>query len=275
MALIKRWKGGKTGRLSMDICSCDICNKEYEQKTCITKYRRNGKIPNGRDLCSGCVIIEHNKIISECGKKALSKISKEQWKINASMGGKIGSQSPNNIKTRFNDEFWSKKTKEERQEYGVRANKGLQKKLKDPVYAAQHFAKVFAQTKIGYQSKGHKDLHSLIKNLGFKSHVQIGQITVDECNEELKIVIEYNGDMWHCNPRYWKAEQYNSAIRMTAGEKWRKDIIRHLLLKKSGYCVIVIWEKEWTVNAKKYLDRIKETYDEISKQKRNTAGNML
>lgn len=94
---------------------------------------------------------------------------------------------------------------------------GLQEKLKDPIYAAQHFAKIFAQTKIGYVSKGHKDLHEFIKDSGFDSHVQIGQMQVDECNQELKIVVEYNGDMWHCNPIKWKAEEYNSAIRMTAG----------------------------------------------------------
>lgn len=269
MALIKKWMGGKNSKTSMDRCSCDICNKEYEQRTCVTNYRRNGKIANGKDFCCECVTKAHHKIIADLGTKALSKLTKKQRIENASMGGKIGCKNPNNIKTRFNDEFWSKKTKEEKKEYGVRANNGLQKKLKDPVFAAQHFAKIFAQTKIGYQSKGHKDLHALIEKMGFKSHIQIGQITVDECNEELKIVIEYNGDMWHCNPRTWKANQYNSAIRMTAGEKWRKDIARHHILKRSGYKTIVVWESEWIKNAQKYLDRIKEACDEISKQKRN------
>lgn len=79
---------------------------------------------------------------------------------------------------------------------------------------------------------------------------------VDECNPELKIVVEYNGDFWHCNPRFWLPDQYNSGIRMTAKEKWRKDRARWFKLKNLGYEIIIIWESDWIENAKKYIDRI-------------------
>ena len=113
-------------------------------------------------------------------------------------------------------------------------------------------------------------MHESIKDLGFSSHVQIGSMQVDECNEELKIVVEYNGDMWHCNPRNWKADDYNSSIRMTAGEKWQKDIARHKMLRSMGYKTLIVWESEWIKEAQKYISRIKETCDAACKHKDHT-----
>ena len=57
---------------------------------------------------------------------------------------------------------------------------------------------------------------------------------------------------------------------MTAGEKWNKDIALKHMLHKFGYTLIVIWESGWTENAKKYLDRIEELYNEAERKKRNT-----
>ena len=111
--------------------------------------------------------------------------------------------------------------------------------------------------------------------MGFVSHYQIDRMQVDECNVDLKIVIEYNGDMWHCNPRTWTAEQYNTAIRMTAGEKWGKDIARHKVLRNMGYTVIVIWESSWIADAKECIRKIEEKYNEISFIKNNRETNLL
>lgn len=258
--------------VGIDICSCDICSKEYEQRICDTIFRRSGKLANGRDLCKDCSKLENSKNRAKCGTEALARQSTEKRKENASKAGKISAEkyNPEVNKSRFSTERWDEKSDEEKKIHVTRANKGLQEKLKDPIYAAQHYAKIFAQTKIGYQSKGHKDLHSLIQYLGFESHVQIDRMQVDECNIDLKIVIEYNGDMWHCNPRHYKADDYNSAIRMTAGEKWAKDIARHSILRKMGYRTVTIWESDWIENAAKCIDKIKGICDEISEQKRNS-----
>ena len=72
-----------------------------------------------------------------------------------------------------------------------------------------------------------------------------------------------------------KCDQYNTAIRMTAGEKWNKDIARKHMLHKFGYTLIVIWESGWIENSKKYLDRIEELYNEAERKKRNTYRSLL
>ncbi len=243
-------------------------------------HRKNGRKtakPRVEVMCDKCLSIFTERV--DVFFKRVDIINKEYCgkcarPLMCSIAGFNGTHyADGNIKLNsgnFSTERWNKKTDEEKVLQVNRASKGLQEKLKDPIYAAQHFAKVFAQTRVGYMSKGHTDLHSFIEELGFESHVQIGQMQVDECNETLKIVIEYNGDMWHCNPRKYKASDYNSAIRMTAGEKWQKDIARHKMLKSIGYTTIVIWESAWIENARKQINKIKDLCDEISEKKRNS-----
>jgi G:T-mismatch repair DNA endonuclease (very short patch repair protein) len=80
-------------------------------------------------------------------------------------------------------------------------------------------------------------------------------------------VVEYNGDYWHCNPRIWKADDFNKSIKMFAKDKWEKDYVRYVTLRKMGYTVIVIWESGWIKNPEKYINRIKEVYyDKISEK---------
>jgi len=270
MALIQTYdkinQNGKKYKTRTDICKCDWCGLEFEQRTVDTKKRRLGKIANGSDLCKSCTVTEANKRLSVRGAEILSTISPKKRKENSSMGGKRAAElyDPTTNNSRFTTERWNEKTDEEKHLQVTRANAALHEKLKDPILAAQHYAKIFSQSKIGYQSKGHKDLHALIEHLGFKSHVNISNMQVDECNEDKKIVIEYNGDMWHCNPQKWKASDYNSVINMTAGEKWEKDIVRYKCLESIGYKIIIIWESEWKENAKKYINKIQEICDEIN-----------
>jgi hypothetical protein len=41
--------------------------------------------------------------------------------------------------------------------------------------------------------------------------------------EDNNVIIEYNGDYWHCNPSKYKEDFYNDRINMTSKEKWEKD----------------------------------------------------
>lgn len=257
--------------------SCDDCGIIYECLQKIRNRKLKGKLSNNRDLCDICMKYICNNHIKTVGALALSKLTKNERILNASLGGIASNKSfidnPNN--SRFSTDRWNSLSDEQQNHQVTTANTALQVKLKDPIYSAKHYAKIFSQSKIGYMSKGHKDLHNLISDYGFDSHVQILNMQVDECNIELKIVVEYNGDMWHCNPRTWKCDDYNSAIRMTAGEKWRRDIARRAILEKMGYVLIVIWESQWIANAEHYLIKIKEIYNEINSKNKNTERIVL
>lgn len=64
---------------------------------------------------------------------------------------------------------------------------------------------------------------------------------------ELKICIEFDGDLWHANPSKYKAEDrpcpYSEA---TAKEIWEKDKIRQDFIESQGIKVVRIWESEYT-----------------------------
>lgn len=69
------------------------------------------------------------------------------------------------------------------------------------------------------------------------------------------ILIEVNGDYWHCNPLKFKHDEF---VRFPGGEKrasdiWNKDLSKKIKAESKGYKVIYIWEKE-----------IKESLDIIS-----------
>lgn len=61
-----------------------------------------------------------------------------------------------------------------------------------------------------------------------------------------KILIEVNGDYWHCNPSIYKQDDLVShpSGKIKALQIWKKDEDKRLKAESEGYKVIYIWEKE-------------------------------
>lgn len=254
---------------------CEICKEFYENTQKQAEERSKKKTANGRFLCMACTKKENTKKLIEAGTIALSKISKEDRIKNASAAGKKSAENYNPVtnKTRFSTEMWNSKTKEEQQIQVNRANSALWSKINsDEEFKERYYKNFFGNRKIGYISKAQKEIFSNLTQHNFIMEYQIGKLTVDICNPSLKIVIEYNGDFWHCNPRKWHPDQYNKTIKMYAKEKWNSDAKRSYFLKKLGYTVIIIWESGWKSDKEKYLKRI---YDEIDRKRINTKTDLL
>lgn len=74
------------------------------------------------------------------------------------------------------------------------------------------------------------------------------------------LVIEINGDYWHCNPKQWKAKEKNTSLGLLAEEKWKNDEKRVQKIKDAGYKMMVIWESDLNRNGYDfYLSEIKKT----------------
>lgn len=228
-----------------EVC-CDVCGKTFEQKNKDTLEREEKW---GKQLCGSCIKVEMGKNISEIGAKILKSFSKEDKKKYCSDAGKISYlKSPKNS-GRFSTERWNQLSKEEQAARVKKAADAFQEKMKsDENFKRSVFQKVFKNSTIGFISKGHDELHAFLVDYGFKQHFQILSMQVDECNEDLKIVVEYNGDMYHCNPRQWKPDDFNKVIKMRAKEKWACDRNRFFKLKRLGYRVFVVWETDWMKN---------------------------
>lgn len=89
---------------------------------------------------------------------------------------------------------------------------------------------------------------------------------VDILIEELKLVIEYNGDYWHCNPVIYESNYYNKKSKMFAKEIWEKDDLKIKSLEQIGYTVLTIWENDYRGNKNNVMKSIKETINARTKK---------
>ena len=86
------------------------------------------------------------------------------------------------------------------------------------------------------------------------------------------IVIECNGDYWHCNPEIYVEDYFHKKVRKYAKEIWTFDQNKINSLNNLGYIVIVLWEYNWN-NDINFFEKLKTLIeDEICKNKRNKEG---
>ena len=67
---------------------------------------------------------------------------------------------------------------------------------------------------------------------------------------DLNLIIEYNGDYWHCNPNKYDQDYYHKIKKKTAKEIWERDNIKIDLIKRNGYTLEVLWEYDYNQNPK-------------------------
>lgn len=63
--------------------------------------------------------------------------------------------------------------------------------------------------------------------------------------ESKKIIIEFNGTYWHCDPREYESTYFNEKKNKTAQEIWDYDQRRKEIFEKLGYKVLVVWEEDF------------------------------
>ena len=123
------------------------------------------------------------------------------------------------------------------------------------------------------RSKGNDALKRMMEEDGlydgFASEQVFHGYVPDEINHSLKIIVEYFGDAYHCNPRIYTDEnQFMNLIQRTAGEQWQRDRKRLGVFHRHGYSVVIVWARDFRNSSKRELERIR---DEIT-AKRNLIG---
>lgn len=112
-------------------------------------------------------------------------------------------------------------------------------------------------------SKLEQEVQEAGKEFGFEPAVVIERYVADLVHSEFKVIIEVNGDFWHCNPKFWEPEKIHPVKELTAKQIWEHDSNRKQFLESLGYTVYVIWENELKHNNAKNLLR---TYYERHKK---------
>jgi very-short-patch-repair endonuclease len=222
----KKNNGAKMSTPRVRVC-CDNCKKEFVERVDIFNKRLN--------------LIER-EYCGKCSRPLVARLA--GLKGNYDEGGKLKENSG-----RYTSEKWNNLTDEERNVRNLHNKKiaiAFHAELQtDPDKKTKQYEKVFKKSFIGYISKGQTELYNILKVSGFQSEVVISGLRVDMVNLDTKVVVEYNGDFWHCNPSIWKESKYNKAIKLTAGEKWKKDRARRFVLMRLGFQVYTVWERDW------------------------------
>jgi len=78
----------------------------------------------------------------------------------------------------------------------------------------------------------------------------------------LRINIEFNGDYWHCNPKFYD-KGFIFRESKTAQDKWDYDKEKLSFLEKKGFTNIIVWESDYK-NNKEFI--IKNVANEIRKR---------
>lgn len=127
-----------------------------------------------------------------------------------------------------------------------------------PEERVELFRKVFAN-KNGVSKAAKQFLERLSKS-GILLDVECGVhgFIVDALVRNTKTIIEFYGDVFHCNPKiFTEPSRYCSWISRTVQEQWDRDRKRLAVFYRYGYRVIVVWESDWYSNPEKELERIK------------------
>lgn len=92
-----------------------------------------------------------------------------------------------------------------------------------------------------------KRVSKLLSKAGIKHEVQV---KVGKYFFDIKIgniLLEINGDYWHCNPQQYTATQivkFPGHKKKRVIDIWKRDLKKKLEAVKRGYKVIYIWENE-------------------------------
>jgi len=69
-------------------------------------------------------------------------------------------------------------------------------------------------------------------------------VSVDFYIPNKNLIVEIDGDYWHCNPKKFNRNYFHTKIKKYAHEIWKKDSIRDIELTNLGYNVERIYESD-------------------------------
>ena len=109
---------------------------------------------------------------------------------------------------------------------------------------------LFNKIDIIFAMKGYKTYYAT-KNTEYTVPYKKSCICLDYYIEELKTCIEFNGTVFHADPRYYKEDDRPNPFdqSLTSKDIWAHDKERYdYLLKEHGIKTIVVWEEDYRNN---------------------------
>ena len=114
--------------------------------------------------------------------------------------------------------------------------------------------------KFNPSSKPEKKIEEIIKSLGYevKRTYKVNEYVCDIYVPEFNLIIEYNGDYWHCNPNKYDSNYIHPHKKKTSFQIWNEDKIRIDNIINYDYNLEVVWEFDF--NEKTTIQNIIKKY---------------
>lgn len=124
---------------------------------------------------------------------------------------------------------------------------------------AAHLAKIFAGRGNGRSLSGDRFIrHLLAEGIPLKPEAPIHGFLADGLHEPTQTIIEFYGDVWHCNPLSFKDPNVHIPwLNRTVAQQWARDRKRLGVFYRYGYTVIIVWESDWKEDPQTQIRRIK------------------
>ena len=226
---------------------CDKHSKIASKEYFIDKYGKE----NGLKIYHDSRAITKNGMIKKYGKKiGLEKWKKycERQKYTCSLeyfikeyGETVGKEKYNNFcEQRITNGGWSQKAYSQ---------------ISEELFT--NIKKYLSDNKIQNQLLyGENELYirNNIKNIGYK---------IDFYDKTKNLIIEFQGDYWHCNPNLYNKNFINEVKQLTAEEIWKYDQNKKDFICKTlnNPIYLEIWENDYRKNPNKILQEILRYYN--------------
>ncbi len=112
---------------------------------------------------------------------------------------------------------------------------------------------------IGFQSNTEKIVASILdeNNIPYKVQKWVNRRSYDFSILGTRVLIEVQGDYWHCNPKIYKADDFvkfpSKNVRVSS--IWKKDRLKLENAATYGYFVFYIWESDIYSN---WIEKLKD-----------------
>ena len=217
---------------------CPNCKKEVDVTTThpTTTCRNYFKVIKDNSVCKKCLgDVMTGKRNPFYGKKHSDK-TKEQ--ISKSRVGKATGEN----NSMANSEHRKKARQNLKEKWDSGQLEYVRKIMSDKLKETRKLGKI----KSVIRSKTEKQIINEIKKLGYvvKHSHKVDTKICDIFLPQFNLIIEYNGDYWHCNPKKYDPDYFNQKKQKTAKELWEYDKNKIDLIKEKGYNLEIVWESD-------------------------------
>lgn len=218
---------------------CRSCANKYKHKQ-LTTEQKNGYVERGKILAAHlhnvpkATRIQRARKAGEGNRNNDGLAAKRQWE-----------------NTKANPEKYSRACERLRQT-ALNFHESMSPKQKEAYYK-----KVFSGKSTSKVANSFLAEVETVLNISISREVCLHGFFVDGYVPEKDIILEFYGDVFHCNPEKFKDEnQYCSWVSRTVGEQWKRDERRIAGLLKNNHKVVIIWETQWNKDKQGSIERI-------------------